>query len=90
MTKADLLKAIADETGESQATVDAVLSSLSMVASKALGEGDDVTIPGLVKLDTKKRAARQGRNPKTGEAIQIAAKTVVTTKVLKGLVDHVA
>lgn len=90
MTKADLLKAISADTGETAATVDAVLTSLASVTSKALGEGEDVTIPGLLKLDTKERAARKGRNPKTGEEIDIAAKTVVSVKVLKGLADHVA
>lgn len=90
MTKADLLKAISADTGETAATVDAVLTSLANVTSKALGEGEDVTIPGLLKLDTKERAARKGRNPKTGEEINIAAKTVVSVKVLKGLADHVA
>lgn len=90
MTKSDLLKAIAADTGENQATVDAVLTSLGLATSKALGEGDDVTIPGIVKLSTKMRAERMGRNPKTGEAIMIAAKTVVASKVLKGLADHVA
>ena len=90
MTKFDLLKAIAAATGESQATVDEVLKSLADTTSKALGEGDDVTIPGIVKLGTKDKPERMGRNPKTGEAIKIAAKTVVTTKVLKGLADHVA
>ena len=90
MTKADLLKAISADTGETAATVDAVLTSLANVTSKALGEGEDVTIPGLLKLDTKERAARKGRNPKTGEEIDIAAKTVVSVKVLKGLADHVA
>ncbi len=90
MTKADLLKAISADTGETAATVDAVLTSLANVTSKALGEGEDVTSPGLIKLDTKERAARKGRNPKTGEEIDIAAKTVVSVKVLKGLADHVA
>ncbi len=90
MNKADLIKAIAADTGETNATVDAVLGSLANTTSKALGEGDEVTIPDIVKLGTKLRAARTGRNPKTGASIDIEAKTVVTTKVLKGLADHVA
>jgi len=89
MNKADLIKAIAADAGETHATVEAVLDAQAKATSKALGEGGEVIIPGVVKLGTKARAARMGRNPKTGEAIQIAAKTVVTTKVLKGLADHV-
>ncbi|MBF9052199.1 hypothetical protein GTA62_19750 [Roseobacter sp. HKCCD9010] len=90
MNKVDLIKAIAADTGETNATVDAVLNSLANTTSKVLGEGDEVTIPDIVKLGTKLRAARTGRNPRTGEPIAIDAKTIVTTKVLKGLADHVA
>lgn len=90
MTKADLLKAISADAGESAATVDAVLASLANVTSKTLGEHGELTIPGIAKLSTKLRAARNGRNPKTGEPIAIEAKNVVSVKVLKGLADHVA
>lgn len=90
MTKADLIKDLAAQSGQSASVVDGVLDALAKVTSRELGQGEDVTIPGIVKLGTKQREARPGRNPKTGETIQIAAKTVVTTKVLKGLADHVA
>ncbi len=90
MTKSELLKAVAQASGENQATVEAVLNGLSMATSKALGEGDDLTIPGIAKLSTKERAARQARNPRTGEAIDVPAKTVVAVKVAKALADHVA
>lgn len=93
MNKPDLIKAITTDVAAlavNQATVEAVLNSLAVVASKELGEGEDVTIPGIAKLETKLRAARKGRNPKTGAELDIPAKTVVRVKVLKALADHVA
>ena len=90
MNKSDFVKAIATHAHETPATVNAVLEALAEITSQALGNGDDVTIPGIIKLATKERAARKGRNPKTGEEIDIAAKTVVSTKVLKNLADHIA
>lgn len=90
MTKSELIQAIAADTEIQGTIVDAVLDGLARTASKQLGQGDDVTIPGLIKLTTANRAARKGRNPRTGEAIDIPAKTVVTAKPVKALADHVA
>lgn len=90
MTKAELIKAISDDTEVHGAVIDKVLDGLARTASKALGDGDEVTIPGLIKMGTKERAARKGRNPGTGAEIDIPAKTVVTAKPLKALADHVA
>lgn len=90
MNKAELIKAIADDTGASADAVDNVLAALARATSKQLGEGGDVTIPGIAKLTTKTRAARKGRNPATGAEIDIPAKTVVAIKPLKALADHVA
>lgn len=90
MTKAELIAAISDDTEMHASVIDKVLDGLARTTAKRLGEGGEVTIPGLVKLGTKARAARKGRNPGTGETIDIPAKTVVSTKVLKGLADHVA
>lgn len=90
MKKADLVKAISEETDVVGAVIEKVLDGLARVTSKCLGEGEDVVMPGIAKLTTQHRAARNGRNPSTGEAIQIAAKTVVSIKPVKALADHVA
>ena len=90
MTKAELIKAISDDTEIHGAVVEKVLDGQARVASKCLGEGAEMTIPGIMKLGTKARAARKGRNPSTGATIDIPAKTVVTAKPLKALADHVA
>ncbi len=90
MTKAELIKALAAECTTTAGAAESLLDGLARVASKELGEGGEVTIPGLVKLTTRERAARKGRNPRTGEEIDIPVKTVVSVKVLKGLADLLA
>lgn len=65
---------------------EAWLSAVCDVAAVELAEGGEVTLPGLGKLKTASKPARTGRNPQTGEAIQIPAKTVlkfVPAKALK-------
>lgn len=90
MNKSDLIKDVAAISGQSATTVDAVLDALAQATSRELGQGGDITIPGIAKLTTKERAARQGRNPQTGAPVDIPAKTVVAVKVVKALADHVA
>ena len=72
---ADLIKAVAEETGESRATVKRVLDSILDEISKSLKEKEDVTLYGFGKFSTVERGARKGRNPSTGKAIDIAAST---------------
>jgi len=57
--------------------------------SQSLANGDAVTLIGFGTFSVSERAARTGRNPQTGEAIQIAAKSVVKFKAGKGLKDAV-
>lgn len=90
MTKLELIKALAEECTTTTGAAESLLDGLARVTMSELGEGGEVTIPGIAKLTTKARAARKGRNPGTGEEIDIPAKTVVNVKVLKALADHVA
>ena len=73
MNKAELIDAVADATGANRSAasdaVDAVLSSIQ----KSLVSGDKVTLPGFGTFEVRSRAARTGRNPQTGEAIQVQA-----------------
>lgn len=90
MTKDGLVEAIMKEAGietkaAAQRTVEAVLDTIS----KTLSRGEDVAITGFGTFMVVKRAARQGRNPKTGETIQIAASTKPKFKAGKGLKDAV-
>lgn len=93
MNQAELINEIAqqhDNAGVSKATIKWVLDAQAKVAQAALDSGDEVTLTGLGKLTTKLKAARIGRNPKTGEEIEIPAKTVPHFSAAKALKDAVA
>lgn len=91
MNHAELVAAIAQNTARSLSKADVAdaLNSLALVAQAALSQGGEVTLKGLGKLATKTRAARTGRNPQTGDAVQIAAKTVPTFSAAKALKEAI-
>lgn len=76
MNKADLVNSLAEKTGltktKSNEVIDAIVSSIS----EALKSGDKVTLVGFGTFTTTQRDARKGRNPKTGETLEIPAKRV--------------
>ncbi len=73
MTKAELVAAIAQETGVSQKDAGACLDALFSVVSKEVKTGGEVSVPGWIKFSRVERKARTARNPQTGEPIQVAA-----------------
>ena len=73
ITKTELVASIASATGESQATVGRVVDGLFSAVSEAVAKGEKVTIPGFLSFETVATAARTGRNPQTGAALEIAA-----------------
>ena len=73
MTKKELLEAMAKGGEITQAQADAALSALIDSISSTVAKGDKVAIPGLGTFQKTETAARKGRNPQTGEAIQIPA-----------------
>jgi DNA-binding protein HU-beta len=73
LNRTELVAAIAAESGQSAATVNAVIDGLFATLSTTVKEGKKVTIPGWLAVDRTHRAARTGRNPQTGASIQIAA-----------------
>ncbi len=73
MNRTELVAAVAAESGQSQAAVNGVLDALFSTVSSAVAGDTKVTIPGWVAFERTHRSARQGRNPQTGEAIQIKA-----------------
>ena len=73
----------------SKKQTEAVLGDLVGLVTKHLKKGDRIRIGGLGILVVRKRAARMGRNPATGEAIKIPAKTVVKARIAKQLKDAV-
>jgi DNA-binding protein HU-beta len=76
MNRNELVDAVAQRSGESKATVDTILSAFDATLVDAVSSKEEVKITGLFTLDTTERGARQGRNPQTGESIDIAAATV--------------
>lgn len=76
MNKQQMIDAVAEETGQSKASVREVIEAFGLVAQQAMHEGQDVTLAGLGKLKPVEKAARTGRNPATGEPVHIEAKRV--------------
>ncbi|MGC8580218.1 MAG: HU family DNA-binding protein [bacterium] len=76
MTKADLVKKIADEAEVSKAKAEEVLNAFIKQLTTLLKKGDKLTLPGFGTFYVTKRAAREGINPKTKAKIKIPAKKV--------------
>ena len=89
MTKSQLMQALADKTSMSKKDVMMMWDALTELAYHEVKNAGEVTLPGIGKLVKKHRAARMGRNPMTGESIQIPAKTVVKFRVGKAVKDAV-
>lgn len=89
MTKSQALSAIAEATGLGKKEVTSVLDAMVDLAYSEVKGSGEFTVPGIGKLVKKKRAARMGRNPATGEQIKIPAKTVVKFRVAKAAKDAV-
>jgi DNA-binding protein HU-beta len=87
MTKQQLIDAVANTSDRSKQEVEAVVESLLGEIGKALRSGERVDLRGFGSFVVKDKAARQGRNPKTGEPIQIAARKSATFKPSKELSD---
>jgi DNA-binding protein HU-beta len=77
MKKGELVEALAQATGESQSTAARHLDAFIDVITRQMSSGDEVTITGFGSFKASKRAARTGRNPSTGAAIDIPESTAV-------------
>ena len=89
MNKAELIDAIADSAELSKASATRALDSAIESITKALKKGDTVTLVGFGTFSVRKRAARMGRNPRTGETIKIKASKVPGFKAGKALKDAI-
>ncbi len=89
MNKAQLIDAVADAADISKAAAGRSVDTIFEVIADCLKKGDTVTLVGFGTFSARKRAARTGRNPRTGEAIQIAASTLPVFKAGKALKDAV-
>ncbi|GAB3667422.1 HU family DNA-binding protein [Ramlibacter alkalitolerans] len=77
MNKTELVQSLANATEQSQAAASRSLDALIGIVTEELAKGGEVVIPGFGSFKRAERAERSGRNPQTGEAITIAASTVV-------------
>lgn len=89
MNKTDLVNAVAEAAELSKTDASSAVDAIIDVITKTLKKGDTVTLVGFGTFQVRKRAARQGRNPKTGETIKIKASKNPSFKAGKALKDAV-
>jgi DNA-binding protein HU-beta len=89
LTKSQVVAHLADKTGLQKKETAAVLEQLAALATKEVKSGGQFVVPGLGKAVKAHRKARVGRNPQTGEPINIPAKTVVKFRLAKAFKDAV-
>lgn len=89
MNKGDLVSKIQDHADLTKSQAESALNAVLDSITEALKKDDNVSILGFGTFSAQTREARQGRNPRTGETIQIAKKTVVKFKPGKKLADAV-
>ena len=89
MTKTELLDALAQETGMSRKDTEAFLNAYIKITQETLKRGEELKLVGFGTFRVLERAARTGRNPQSGEIIQIKAAKVPTFKAGKELKDAV-
>lgn len=85
MNKADLIAKVSEDAGITKTQANAALDSFVEAVTKTLKKGGKVTLVGFGTFSPSKRAARNGRNPQTGEVIKIKARTVAKFKAGKEL-----
>ena len=73
MNRKELINALADKTGSTKADADRNIAALLEIISATLKKGDNVALVGFGTFEVRKRAARMGRNPKTGAELKIKA-----------------
>ena len=89
MNKSELIDAIAASAEISKAAAGRALDAMTASVTKALQEGEQVVLVGFGTFSIKERAARTGRNPQTGEPIEIAAAKIPSFKAGKALKESV-
>ena len=94
MTKAELVAQIAERTGVSKSDVEKTMKGFEEVVQQVVSKGGDkLSLPGFLSFEQVRRSARTGRNPQTGETIQVPASDAVKIsagatlkKIAKGVV----
>ena len=89
MKKSELVAIMAEKADLKKVEAEQALNAFVDAVTEALTKGDKISLVGFGSFETKKRAARKGKNPQTGAEINIAASTVPTFKAGRGLKDAV-
>ena len=89
MNKSELIDAVAESADLSKADATKAVDAFASTVTDALNQGDQVTLVGFGTFTVRERAARTGRNPRTGESIDIPASKVPGFKAGKALKDAV-
>ena len=89
MDKSSFVSSVAAKSGLSKSDAEKAVRAFTDAVSDLLSQGDSLSLPGFGVFQVRQRAARQGRNPQTGETIQIAAATVPAFKPSKNLKEKV-
>jgi DNA-binding protein HU-beta len=89
MNKAELISQISEDAGITKTQANTALDSFVDTVTKTLKKGDKVTLVGFGTFTVSKRAARNGRNPQTGEVIKIKARKVARFKAGKELAEKI-
>lgn len=87
LTQGEIFDHFADKTGLKRAQVKELFNELANLAADQLKTKGEFTLPGLGKLVLSERRAREGRNPQSGETIQIPAKTTLKFRLSKSMKD---
>lgn len=90
MNKSELIDVIAQETDVTKVKAGEFVDSFMNAVSKTLKKGEDLTLVGFGTFTTSQRAARKGRNPQTGEVLNIKATTVAKFRPGKELRENVS
>ncbi len=89
MKKVELVEAVAEAAGLTKTDATKAIDATFAAITEALKKGDRVPVVGFGTFGVTKRAAREGRNPRTGETVKIAARNAVTFKAGSALKDSV-
>jgi integration host factor subunit alpha len=89
MTKADIVEVVHNRTGFSKKESSEAVESILDILKEVLEDGEKIKLSGFGNFVIRKKEVRKGRNPKTGEEMEISARSVLTFKPSQKLKDHI-
>ena len=89
MTKADIVEVVHNRTGFSKKESSEAVESILDILKEVLEEGEKIKLSGFGNFVIRSKEVRKGRNPKTGEEMEISARSVLTFKPSQKLKDHI-